>query len=174
MLNLLKLKNKIMSNIRNTMGVALLVFSLIGCSSNKKAHSAENNTQINDEINSLYQEFKTIAGEKVYFSFDSAKLSEEAKTTLILQADWLNSKQNLVATIEGHCDEVGTKDYNLVLGLKRAESARNALVKYGVVASRLSVVSYGKSRPEDAGHTKEAHRVNRRTVTVIIKSKTNN
>jgi len=156
------------------MGIALLVFSLIGCSSNNKTFNVVNNTQIKDDINLLNQEFKTIVGEKVYFSFDSAKLSEEAKTTLILQADWLNSHEKVAATIEGHCDEIGTQDYNVVLGLKRAESVRNALVEYGVKASRLSVISYGKSNPKDTGHTKKAHKVNRRTVTVIITNKTNN
>jgi len=162
-----------MLNLRNMMGITLLVFSLIGCS-NKKTLNIVNNTQIQDDINLLNQEFKTIVGEKVYFSFDSAKLSKEAKTTLILQADWLNSHEKVSATIEGHCDERGTQDYNVGLGLKRAESVRNALVEYGVKASRLSVISYGKSKPEDIGHTKKAHKVNRRTVTVIIKSDINN
>jgi peptidoglycan-associated lipoprotein len=156
------------------MGVALLVFSLIGCNSNNKTLNVVNNTQINDDINLLNQEFKTIAGEKVYFSFDSAKLSEEAKKTLSLQADWLNSHEKVTATIEGHCDELGNQDYNVVLGLKRAESVRNALVEYGVKASRLNVISYGKSNPKDTGHTKKARKVNRRTVTVIIKNKTTN
>ena len=125
-----------MLNLRNMMGVTLVVFSLIGCSSSHKASNAVNKTQINEEFNSLNQEFRTFADEKVYFPFDSAKLSEEADTTLILQADWLNSHEKVTATIEGHCDELGTQDYNLVLGLKRAKSVRDSLVRYGVVASR--------------------------------------
>jgi len=163
-----------MPNFRNKMGAALLVFTLVGCSCNQKAPSAVNQPQINNDIVSLYQEFKTIAGDKVYFSFDSTKLSAEARMTLILQADWLNSNQNVSASIEGHCDEIGTKDYNLVLGLKRAEYVRDFLVKHGVEVSRLSVISYGKSKPKDTGHTKKAHKINRRTVSVIIKSKINN
>ena len=158
-----------MSKIISKIGIALVVFSLVGCSPNKKTSSTVNNSQINEDINSSYQKFKTIAGEKVYFSFDSTKLSEDAEVTLILQADWLNSNKAFAASIEGHCDEIGTKDYNLVLGLKRAESVRNFLVKNGVESSRLSVVLYGKSKPEDTGHTKKAHKVNRRTITVISK-----
>ena len=156
-----------MLNLRNTMGVALVVFSLIGCSSNHKASNTVNKAQIKEELNSLNQEFSTFACEKVYFPFDSAKLPEEAQTPLILQADWLNSHEKVTATIEGHCDEIGTQDYNLVLGLKRAKSVRDSLVRYGVVASRLAMTSYGKLKPEDTGHTKKAHKVNRRTITAI-------
>ena len=94
------------------MGIALVVFSLAGCSSNKKIPSTVNNIQINEDISSSYQEFKTIAGNKIYFSFDSTKLSEDSKLTLILQADWLNSNKVFTASIEGHCDEIGTKAYN--------------------------------------------------------------
>jgi len=163
-----------MLNFRSKMGAALLVFTLVGCSYNQKAPSAMNQTQVNNDIGSLYQEFKIIAGDKVYFSFDSGALSEEAKMTLILQAEWLNSNQSVAASIEGHCDEIGAKDYNLVLGLKRAESVRSFLIKHGVDVSRLSVVSYGQSKPKDTGHTKKAHKINRRAVTVVIKSKINN
>ncbi|MDP5082817.1 MAG: OmpA family protein, partial [Rickettsiaceae bacterium] len=108
-------------------------------------------------------------GNKVYFAFDSSKLSTEAKATLFLQAEWLKANKNVVATIEGHCDEIGTKNYNLMLGLKRANSVRDFLVEHGVEASRLSVISYGKSRPKDSRHIKAAHKINRRAATVVIK-----
>tara|TARA_B110000503_G_C7138692_1_gene409959 strand:- start:1077 stop:1601 length:525 start_codon:yes stop_codon:yes gene_type:complete len=174
MLNLLKLRGNIMQNIRSQAATALLVFTLAGCSVTHKAPIVVYNMELNNDISALYREFKTIAGNKVYFAFDSSKLSTEAKATLSLQAEWLKANKNVVASIEGHCDEVGTEEYNLSLGLKRGKSVLDTLAEYGVEASRLSVVSHGKSRPEDSRHTKAAHKVNRRAVTVVIKNKTNN
>jgi outer membrane protein OmpA-like peptidoglycan-associated protein len=114
--------------MKSSVSLALLSFILLGCSCVKKNTHPANDNQIHNDINALHREFKSYADEKVYFSFDSIKLSEEAKCTLILQAKWLNSKQNVVASIEGHCDEIGTKDYNLMLGLKRAKSVSDFLV----------------------------------------------
>jgi|GEM_PF-1428977 len=163
-----------MTSMKSSVSLALLSFILLGCSCVKKSIHSANDNQIQNDINALHREFKSLADEKVYFSFDSIKLSKEAKCTLILQANWLNSKQNVVANIEGHCDEIGTEAYNLRLGLKRAKSVRDFLVEHGVEASRLSVISYGKSRPEDSRNIKAAHKVNRRAVTVVIKNNISN
>ncbi len=163
-----------MQNIRSQAATALLVFTLAGCSVTHKAPIVVYNVEFNNNIGALYREFKTIAGNKIYFAFDSSKLSTEAKATLSLQAEWLKANKKVVASIEGHCDEVGTEEYNLSLGLKRGKSVLDALAEYGVEASRLSVVSYGKSRLEDLRHSKAAHKGNKRVVTVVIKNKTNN
>jgi peptidoglycan-associated lipoprotein len=163
-----------MQNIKGQTATALLVFTLAGCSVTHKAPTIVYNVELNNDISALYREFKTIADNKVYFAFDSSKLSTEAKATLFLQAEWLKANKYVVVSIEGHCDEVGTEEYNLSLGLKRGKAVIDALAKYGVEVSRLSVVSYGKSRPEDSRRTKEANKVNRRALTVVIKNKINN
>lgn len=108
-------------------------------------------------------------GDKVYFAFDHSGLSEEAKTTLDKQTEWLNKYNELAISIEGHCDERGAADYNLALGERRANSVKNYLVKKGVSAARITVVSYGKEKPEVAGSSEEAWAKNRRGVTVVTK-----
>lgn len=98
----------------------------------------------------------------VYFDFDSYSLSSEAKGTLEANARELKRVTTGTFTIEGHCDERGTKAYNLALGEKRANAAKEFLVALGVSASRISTVSYGKERPFDDGHDESAWAKNRR------------
>ena len=105
--------------------------------------------------------------DRVFFAYDSAKLSKEAKRILDVQAEWLNSDNSIQITIEGHCDERGTREYNIALGEKRANSARNYLVKKGVAKSRIKTVSYGKEKPAFFGSNPEIMAKNRRAVTVI-------
>jgi peptidoglycan-associated lipoprotein len=98
----------------------------------------------------------------VYFDFDSYSLTSEAKGTLEANARELKRATAGSLTIEGHCDERGTKAYNLALGEKRANAAKDFLVALGVNASRISTVSYGKERPFDEGHDESAWAKNRR------------
>jgi len=97
-----------------------------------------------------------------YFDFDSYSLSSEAKGTLEQNAKAIKGTNSGNVTIEGHCDERGTKAYNLALGEKRANAAKEYLVALGVNASRVSTVSYGKERPFDDGHDESAWAKNRR------------
>ena len=97
-----------------------------------------------------------------YFDFDSYSLSSEAKGTLEANARELKRVTTGNITIEGHCDERGTKAYNLALGEKRANAAKDFLVALGVSASRITTVSYGKERPFDDGHDDSAWAKNRR------------
>ena len=106
-------------------------------------------------------------GDRAFFDFDSAVLSSEGKATLERQASWLKQYANVTVTIEGHCDERGTREYNLALGERRAAAARNYLVSLGVPAARISSISYGKERPAVLGSDEEAWRLNRRAVTVV-------
>ena len=98
----------------------------------------------------------------VYFDFDQYNLTSEAKSTLDANARELKRVMDANITIEGHCDERGTKAYNLALGDKRANAARDYLVALGVGSSRITTVSYGKERPFDAGHDESAWAKNRR------------
>lgn len=105
----------------------------------------------------------------VYFDFDSYTLSSEAKGTLEANARDMKSSPAGTVTIEGHCDERGTKAYNLALGEKRANAAKDYLVALGVNASRVNTVSYGKERPFADGHSESSWAKNRRAHFVVSK-----
>ena len=106
-------------------------------------------------------------GDRVFFGFDKSDLSSEAQATLNRQAAWLKKYATTKITIEGHCDERGTREYNLALGERRATAAKNYLVAAGIDASRVSTVSYGKERPAVVGSNEAAWAQNRRDVTVV-------
>ena len=106
-------------------------------------------------------------GDRVLFDYDSHELDESDRQTLIDQADFLKQNPSLKITIEGHCDERGTREYNLALGEKRANSAKDYLVALGVNSARIKVVSYGKERPQVLGSNKAAWQMNRRAVTTL-------
>lgn len=103
----------------------------------------------------------------VFFDTDSYDVDAEDQATLSRQAQWLAKYPNVSVTIEGHCDERGTREYNLALGERRANAAKNYLVSVGVPASRVSVISYGKERPLATGSDEAAWAQNRRAVTVV-------
>ena len=103
----------------------------------------------------------------VHFVTDSYDIDAEAQGILQRQAAWLRKYPSVRVTIEGHCDERGTREYNLALGDRRANSAKNFLVNAGVAASRISVISYGKERPLALGSDEAAWAQNRRAVTVV-------
>ena len=98
----------------------------------------------------------------IYFEFDSYSIRSEDVPTMKGVAAWLSAKPAARITIEGHCDERGTTDYNLALGQKRAEAAKDYLVRMGASDKRLKTVSYGKEAPLDPGHSEEAWHKNRR------------
>ena len=105
--------------------------------------------------------------DRVFFAYDSYELDEAARATLGRQAQWLQKYGNIRLTIEGHADERGTREYNLALGERRANAVKNYLAAQGVDAGRISVISYGKERPEVPGSDEEAYAQNRRGVTVL-------
>ncbi len=113
------------------------------------------------------EDFVVNVGDRVFFAFDSSELTAEARTTLEKQAFWLRKYPRSTVTIEGHCDERGTREYNLALGERRAAAARDYMVSLGVDPSRVATISYGKERPAVPGSTEEAWAQNRRSVTVI-------
>lgn len=108
------------------------------------------------------QAMNQFLNEHIYFAFDSAALSVMAQETLKRKADWLMKNTDAIVTIEGHCDERGTNEYNLALGERRAESARAYLVDLGISNARLSTISYGEERPLDPRSNEEAWAKNRR------------
>ena len=100
--------------------------------------------------------------EDIYFEFDSSALLPEAQEILKEKAEWLQDNAGVAVTIEGHCDERGTNEYNLALGDRRAHSAKSFLVNLGIAGSRLTAISFGEERPVDPGSNEEAWSKNRR------------
>ncbi|MBL4789558.1 MAG: OmpA family protein [Kordiimonadaceae bacterium] len=101
--------------------------------------------------------------DRVFFEYDSSDLTDRGRRVLGKQAEWMMHYTRVRATIEGHCDERGTREYNLALGARRASAVKNYLIALGVPASRLKTISYGKERPAGAGD----HSQNRRGVLVV-------
>lgn len=112
---------------------------------------------------------RSAGNDRVLFDLDSYSLDDFDRDTLSKHAAWLARYPNVKVSIEGHCDERGTRDYNLALGERRANAAKNYLASLGVAAERMSVVSYGKERPEAMGSDEQAWAQNRRSVTVVIR-----
>ena len=104
--------------------------------------------------------------DRVFFATNESILTTASRETLRAQAAWLRKNSNINVVVEGHADERGTREYNLALGERRANSAKDYLMTYGISSDRISVLSYGKERPVDAGSTPLAWSKNRRSVTV--------
>lgn len=106
-------------------------------------------------------------GDRVFFDFDKSDIRADSRTKLDAWADWLKKYPQVTAVIEGHCDERGTREYNLALGERRASAAKNYLVAKGIAAGRLQTISYGKERPAVVGSNEAAWAQNRRAVLVV-------
>ena len=111
--------------------------------------------------------FAVNVGDRVFFGFDKYDLAGEARRTLELQAAWLKKYPQYKVVVEGHADERGTREYNLALGERRANSVKDYLIALGIDPSRIETISYGKERPVALGHDEESWAKNRRAVSVI-------
>ena len=111
--------------------------------------------------------FRQNVGDRGYFDTDQSTIREDGRATLTKQAAWLKQYSNYQITVEGHCDERGTREYNLALGERRATAVRQFLVAQGVPAARLKTISYGKERPEVVGSDEGSWARNRRGVTTL-------
>ena len=140
-------------------------------SSSGSTSSASTSTAADSESSYSYDTDPRTAlikvGDRVLFGYDSSELDDEDRSVLDNQAEFLNQNPSLQVTIEGHCDERGTREYNLALGEKRASSVKDYLTSLGINSDRISVVSYGKERPQVLGSNKAAWSMNRRSVTTI-------
>ncbi|MGC1777673.1 MAG: peptidoglycan-associated lipoprotein Pal [Xanthobacteraceae bacterium] len=116
------------------------------------------------------QDFVVNVGDRVFFDTDSSDLSDQARTTLDKQAQWLNNYNRYSFTIEGHADERGTREYNIALGARRAETVREYLISRGIAANRMRTISYGKERPVALCNDISCWSQNRRAVTVLDQS----
>ena len=104
--------------------------------------------------------------DRVFFATNESILTTRSRDTLRKQAAWLRENSEVTVVLEGHADERGTREYNLALGERRANAAKDYLMTYGISSNRISVISYGKERPVDSGSNPLAWSKNRRSVTV--------
>lgn len=109
-------------------------------------------------------------GDRVFFDFDKFSLKPEARATLEKQSAWLKKYPSVTIVIEGHCDERGTREYNLALGERRANSAKDYLVTLGINPSRVKTISYGEERPVALGSNEKSWAQNRRSVTTVSRA----
>jgi peptidoglycan-associated lipoprotein len=116
------------------------------------------------------QDFVVNVGDRVFFETDSSELTDQARATLDKQAQWLGNYNRYAFTIEGHADERGTREYNIALGARRAETVRQYLISRGVSAQRMRTISYGKERPVALCNDISCWSQNRRAVTVLDQS----
>jgi peptidoglycan-associated lipoprotein len=116
------------------------------------------------------QDFVVNVGDRVFFETDSSELTEQARATLDKQAQWLANYNRYAFTIEGHADERGTREYNIALGARRAQTVREYLTTRGIAAARMRTISYGKERPVAVCDDISCWSQNRRAVTVLDQS----
>ena len=151
------------TNLKNIFLVVFTTLILSACSTAKKAGDIDGDVYTGKET------VKYLASgvpDRVFFATNKTSLTTASRATLRKQATFLRKNKKLNVTIEGHADERGTREYNLALGERRANAARDYLMTYGISSDRISVLSYGKERPVDAGSNPLAWSKNRRSVTV--------
>ena len=151
-------------NLRSLTMVAAMLF-LAACASGQ--NSATNTGTGSNAAPGSREDFVQNVGDRVFFDFDKSDIKPEGQQTLQRQAAWLKKYASVKVTVEGHCDDRGTREYNLALGERRASAAKNYLVGLGVDVSRIQTISYGKERPAVVGDNEQAWAQNRRGVTVI-------
>ena len=128
--------------------------------------SESGSTSAESDVQSA-EEMLAKVGSTVYFDYDESSLTSEAQATLDRQAAFLKANPSIRIVIEGHCDERGTREYNLALGDRRASAASDYLVAKGVNASRLTTISFGKERPVVGGSNETSYAMNRRSMSKI-------
>ena len=111
---------------------------------------------------------RSVTSNTVLFALDQYDIDPAARAILDTQAEWLARNPNVRITLEGHCDERGTREYNLALGDRRANAAKNYLAARGVSPGRMTTISYGSERPAETGSDEQAYAANRRAVTIVV------
>tara|TARA_B100001996_G_scaffold340701_1_gene294359 strand:+ start:295 stop:789 length:495 start_codon:yes stop_codon:yes gene_type:complete len=159
-----------LSNIlKNTILVVILSLVVSACASKKTTTTSAIDSQMQGDVYTGTDSVEYLAKgvpDRVFFATNESILTTKSRDTLRKQAAWLRENSNVNVVIEGHADERGTREYNLALGERRANSAKDYLMTYGVSADRISVISYGKERPVDSGSNPLSWSKNRRSVTV--------
>ena len=150
--------------LRNVFLVILACLALTACATKKVSTG-----QMQGDVYTGTDTVEYLASgvpDRVFFATNESVLTTASRETLRKQAAWLRKNSDVTIVLEGHADERGTREYNLALGERRANAAKDYLMTYGISSDRISVLSYGKERPVDAGSSKLAWSKNRRSVTV--------
>ena len=153
------------TNLRNIFLVVFTTLILSACSTGKKSGNIDGDVYTGKET------VKYLASgvpDRIFFATNKSSLTTASRATLRKQATYLRKNKNLSVTIEGHADERGTREYNLALGERRANAAKDYLMTYGISGKRISVISYGKEKPVNPASTPLAWSQNRRSVTVKV------
>ena len=156
-------------SLRNILLIIMAAFILSACAAKTTKKIETQTTQIAGDTFTGEETVKYLATgvpDRVFFATNKSVLTTASRDTLRKQAAWLRENKSINVTVEGHCDERGTREYNLALGERRANAAKDYLMTYGISSNRISVISYGKERPINSGSTPLAWSQNRRSVTV--------
>jgi peptidoglycan-associated lipoprotein len=159
-----------MNLFTKSLAVLSAVMLLTACETAPNSKSGANGSGSGGNPNAVKGSQEDLAdnvGDRVFFDTDSSSLSADAQHTLQKQSEWLKQYSAVNVTVEGHCDERGTREYNLALGERRANAVKKYLVSLGVGGKRISTISYGKERPAVIGNDESAWSQNRRAVTVL-------
>jgi peptidoglycan-associated lipoprotein len=149
--------------LKNTLLITVACIALSACATSTKTGQMQSDVYTgNDTVEYLASGVK----DRVFFATNQSVLTTAARETLRKQAAWLRKNSKISVVLEGHADERGTREYNLALGERRANAAKDYLMTYGISSDRISVLSYGKERPVDSGSNPLAWSKNRRSVTV--------
>ncbi len=154
---------------RNTLLLLAACLVLSACATKKEVSTDVISGQMQSDVYTGTDSVEYLADgvkDRVFFATNESILTTASRETLRAQAAWLRKNSNISVVLEGHADERGTREYNLALGERRANSAKDYLMTYGISSDRISVLSYGKERPVDAGSSPLAWSKNRRSVTV--------
>jgi len=151
-----------MRMIKALTAIAAMIL-IAACSNDQQAAAPATTTVTPGSV----ADFRQNVGDRVFFDTDASTVREDGRQTLNKQAEWLKKYTNYQITVEGHCDERGTREYNLPLGERRANAARQYLVAQGIPAARIKTISYGKERPDPVGSDEAAWARNRRAVTAL-------
>ena len=152
---------------KNTLLVLAACLVLTACATKKKVETIGG--QMQSDVYTGTDTVEYLADgvpDRVFFATNETVLTTASRETLRKQAAWLRKNSDITVVLEGHADERGTREYNLALGERRANSAKDYLMTYGISSDRISVLSYGKERPVDSGSNPLAWSKNRRSVTV--------
>ena len=152
-------------NLKNILLVIFATLILSACSTAKKSGNVDGDVYTGKET---VEYLASGVPDRVFFATNKSSLTTAARETLRKQATYLRKNKNLNVTIEGHADERGTREYNLALGERRANAARDYLMTYGISGKRISVISYGKEKPVNPASTPLSWSQNRRSVTVKV------
>ena len=152
-------------NLKNVLLVIFATLILSACSTAKRSGNIDGDVYTGKET---VEYLASGVPDRVFFATNKSSLTTAARETLRKQATYLRKNKNLNVTIEGHADERGTREYNLALGERRANAAKDYLMTYGISGKRLSVISYGKEKPVNPASTPLAWSQNRRSVTVKV------